>query len=117
MSRSEAKRALQIELLQARAAVERAELANALQVIDTRTRKVRSVTSALGGVADHLRNATPTILHLLRLLREHPWVLSTIAAILARRPLKRLLALGIVVGALYLALGIARRRVRFGPRR
>jgi hypothetical protein len=104
MSRGRTDAQMRIELLQARAALERAELRAVVGELKDSTRGLRRWSALLtgsgaGGLARPLE-----LLRTLLALRSNPLVAAALAALLARRRLRRALVLAAVAGVAWLAL-------------
>lgn len=91
---------LRFELLRVRASIERAELRAAVLELKTTTQPLFSLLAAARRLTGQIEGRRGGIAALAGsafvLLRERPWLLSTLAAIAARRGLRRWLVLGVV---------------------
>lgn len=102
---------LRLELLRVRAAIERAELRAAVLDLRASTAPVRSLIGLVsGGKRSRDDGFAVMVRAAVELLRERPWLLSTVAAFATRRRAWRWL----VPGALALLVAMAVRRAA-GP--
>lgn len=99
---------LRFELLRARAAVERAELRMNVRALDRGTRPLRNLIGGVFGAAHRLEGrrlgAASWLGTAVGFVRERPWVVSALMAVLARRRLRRWVMLaGIALAGALLA--------------
>ncbi len=109
-------RAIRLELLRTRAALDRAALHAAVAELRASTASVRAVIGLVAGRGNKGDAAGAGIGMLVRavvgVLRERPWLLSAAATVVGRRGLRRWLVLGAVTVVIAV---VVRRMVTPGP--
>ncbi|HUL62997.1 MAG TPA: hypothetical protein VLW55_00125 [Burkholderiaceae bacterium] len=113
---------LKIELLRVRASIERAEVRAAVLELEDATQRLRGLLRIASGIAQRItetRSGTigSLVATLLGLLRERPWLLSTLVTIATRSGRRRWLTLaGVAAIAAWLAHSVAQRATKDAPR-
>lgn len=110
---------LRLEFLRVRASIERAELQAAVLELKRETQTLRRVLGVVSSVAqsgEGRHEGFAVVRTVIALLRERPWLVSALAAIVTRRGARRWLVLGAVavVGAWLARRVVARAKAQPG---
>ena len=118
----QAQDALRIEALRVRAAIERAEVRAAVLELGDATQPLRRVFGVASGIARTIRETRssgigPLAVMLLGVLREQPWLLSSLVTITTRRGRRYWLVLaGVAALAAWFTRSVAQRTKPGAPR-